>query len=153
MKRRILTLIPVLLVMALIFFFSAQTQTESSQTSGHLEKVVIAVLERYFNGQIADQEALLNQVSHIVRKLAHFTEFAVLGFFLMLHLSDRKKGWLWSGVVGIIYAISDEIHQIFVDGRGPGIIDVCIDSLGVLTGIGVMRGLLLLITHRKNDKG
>lgn len=153
MKRRILTLVPVLFVMALISFFSAQTQTESSQTSGHLEKIVMAVLDRYFNGQIRDQQALIDQVSHIVRKLAHFTEFAVLGFFLMLHLSDRKKGWLWSGIVGICYAISDEIHQIFVPGRGPGVTDVFIDSLGVLAGTVVMLALLSLIEHRKNVKG
>ena len=149
MKRRILTLVPVLFVMALIFSFSAQTQTESSQTSGHLEKIVMVVLDRYFHGQITDQQAIIDQVSHIVRKLAHFTEFAALGFFLMLHLPDRNKGWLWSGIAGICYAISDEVHQIFVPGRGPGVIDVCIDGLGVLAGIVVMCMLLSLIEHRK----
>ena len=46
-------------------------------------------------------------------------------------------------LVGALYAASDEFHQSFVPGRGPSIIDVGIDSLGVFTGI---LGVLIIIS-------
>lgn len=73
--------------------------------------------------------------SGILRKLAHFTEFAGLGMCLawlhgMLH-KGKIRPFLW----GVLAAAADETIQCFVPERGPGIKDVCIDSAGVLTGI------------------
>jgi VanZ family protein len=71
----------------------------------------------------------------VLRKLAHAAEFAVLGFLLM-RATGRARVAL---AAGILYAISDEIHQEFVPGREGSPLDVAIDSIGVVTGAYVGR--------------
>ncbi len=67
----------------------------------------------------------------VLRKLAHFAEFAVLGALLM-----RAVDRLWLAVVvGSLYAMTDELHQAFVDGRVASPLDWTIDTAGVLAGV------------------
>lgn len=71
----------------------------------------------------------------ILRKGAHIIEFAVLFLFLLRafgsHNISPKKALLWAFVLAILYAISDEFHQLFVSGRVGAPSDVVIDSLGI----------------------
>ena len=76
---------------------------------------------------------------HLLRKLAHFTEFTCLGICLSWLVRMLRNG-KWEQYVlplmgGVLVACVDETIQIFVPGRGPGIKDVGIDSLGVILGI------------------
>jgi len=67
----------------------------------------------------------------ILRKLAHTTEYAVLGALLVRAL---RSPWL-AFALGVAYAASDEFHQTFVRGRHGSPIDVAIDAVGVAVGI------------------
>ena len=78
----------------------------------------------------------------LLRKLAHFTEFAALGMLLCWRFQMMGKGWAPAFLLGAGAACIDETIQMFVPDRGPAIRDVCIDSAGVLTGI-----VLLLLGH------
>ena len=78
----------------------------------------------------------------LLRKLAHFMEFAALGMLLCWHFQMLGKGWTPAFFFGAGAACIDETIQMFVPDRGPAIRDVCIDSAGVLTGI-----VLLLLGH------
>lgn len=71
----------------------------------------------------------------LLRKLAHFTEFAALGMCLAWLHGMLQKGKLRPFLWGVLAASVDETIQRFVPDRGPSIRDVCIDSAGVLTGI------------------
>ena len=71
----------------------------------------------------------------LLRKAAHFTEFASLGMLLAWLHGMLQKGKLRPFLWGMMAAAADETIQCFVPDRGPGIKDVCIDSAGVLTGI------------------
>ena len=73
--------------------------------------------------------------SGVLRKLAHFTEFAALGMCLAWLHGMLGKGKFRPFLRGVLAAAADETIQCFVPERGPGIKDVCIDSAGVLTGI------------------
>ena len=76
----------------------------------------------------------------VLRKLAHATEYAVLGLLLL-----RALGREWIAVVlGVLYAGSDELHQHFVSGRHASPYDVAIDAFGVLVGVFVVRRALAL---------
>lgn len=78
---------------------------------------------------------------HILRKLAHFSEFAALGFTLcwLFGMTTGRKLWqLLPLVCGIGVACIDETIQIFSPGRYCSIADVGIDSCGVITGITVI---------------
>jgi len=92
--------------------------------------------------------------SGLLRKIAHFTEFTALGLLLQwLHVLLQRKGWhplAW----GAAAACMDEIIQIFVPGRGPGILDVGIDVCGVLTGIVLLQtGYRLLRRNQQRSNG
>lgn len=99
----------------------------------------------------AKQERFAERIDYPVRKGAHLTEFAVLGFLLLLCISSwagngqnsytgmRPAGW--SLLAGAAYAASDEIHQLFVPGRSCQFTDVLIDSTGVL--LGILAGILV----------
>ncbi|MBO5323605.1 MAG: VanZ family protein [Oscillospiraceae bacterium] len=153
----IATLIPVLLVMLMIFCFSAQNGQESGQVSGEITRFVVRLFAPDFDTWTAQmQDEVCGNVGLVVRKLGHFTEFFLLGFFLMLHVDaiGRKTAmtlpWLIAWGVGTLYAVTDELHQGFVGGRHPAIIDVCIDSCGVIVGVLVMLVLLRRLIFRKS---
>lgn len=87
---------------------------------------------------------------HLVRKLAHFSEFAALGavFWLLSgeYTKDRAKRAISAAFVGIFVPLSDETIQIF-SGRGPAITDVWIDAAGYATGA-VLTALILFFRFR-----
>ena len=71
----------------------------------------------------------------VLRKIAHACEFALLGALLLRALRDERAALAG----GVAYAISDELHQLFVPGRVGSPIDVAIDSLGVAVGVLLWR--------------
>ena len=71
----------------------------------------------------------------VLRKLAHATEYAILAALLVRALG--RPGW--AALAGLAYAISDEIHQSFVEGREGSPLDVGIDTVGVLVGVMLAR--------------
>lgn len=86
----------------------------------------------------------------LLRKLAHFTEFACLGllFCWLLGMLQRKYWPLWSLLCGAAVAAVDETIQLFVPDRGPAIKDVGIDTLGVCLGIVI----IYIIRKQKQSK-
>ena len=132
----------VLLLMGLIFYFSAQTGPESGGSSGRLDSVFLRWLYPDFSAYSAQrQEDLYFRVDFIVRKTAHVLEFTALGFALRLHLQALtrfgpiRRPQLLAWGIGSLYAASDELHQLFTPGRAARLADVGIDSLGVLLGL------------------
>jgi VanZ family protein len=71
----------------------------------------------------------------LLRKAAHMTEYAILGALLVRALGRELPAFL----AGVAYAVTDEIHQHFVDGRHAAAIDVALDSVGVAVGIYLLR--------------
>ena len=141
--------------MALIFFFSSESgEVSGNRSEGITHTVIDITCPDYDELPPAEQESILASVHHLIRKTAHFLEFALLGFLsacLLLHLRRRLiprilpwHTWILPAVFGLIYAASDEIHQIF-SGRGPRVTDVLIDGAGVLCGIAVSHAVVWLI--------
>lgn len=144
---RILLTVLTLLWMLVIFTMSGADKDESNAQSGSIcrylcETFVDGFEEMDPEEQLAMEEAL----SFPVRKCAHLTEYAILGVLLSLTISsyvtdsDSQKVSKWVTVtlpfiIGFLYAVSDEIHQLSVPGRSGQLRDVLIDSTGVLIGI------------------
>ena len=74
--------------------------------------------------------------------------FLIYALFLTFDISPKKQV-IYSGILGIIYAITDEIHQLFIPGRSGEFKDVCIDAIGVWIGICF---LLLVVKIVENFK-
>jgi VanZ family protein len=71
----------------------------------------------------------------VLRKCAHVTEYAMLGLLLARALQRELPAF----ALGVLYAVSDELHQSFVRGRHAAPLDVAIDSVGVLIGLVAWR--------------
>jgi VanZ family protein len=73
----------------------------------------------------------------VLRKIAHFCEYGILGALLLRALGRP----LVAAAAGIAYAATDELHQHFVSGRHAAFRDVAIDAAGVLAGVLVLQSL------------
>ena len=127
-------------MMVLIFFFSTETADRSDQTSGVItERVIDSFYPEYQTSSPQRKKSIYDSVQHMVRKSAHFTEYAVLGILMRCCLESwfGKRKWLipaaWA--CGTFYAGTDELHQMLIDGRSGQWSDVLLDSAGVLTGV------------------
>lgn len=134
---RIILVIAILFWMYIIFGFSAADAEESQSTSDKITEVIVETMYDGFYDRPQDvQEELWNQVSFVVRKTGHFGEYAILAmlitaFLLTFDLFRENTGYTLLAVLFCaIYAVTDEVHQGFVDGRSPKVMDVCIDTAG-----------------------
>jgi VanZ family protein len=79
----------------------------------------------------------IDQIHAVIRKSAHFTEYAVFGWLIARALRDARGWQLHHALLAVAlagaYAVSDEVHQIFVPGRTAAVGDVLIDVLGAAT--------------------
>ena len=126
----------VLVLMALMFAFSAQEGPESNALT---ETTVMPVAEFFTDITRGSEDALVaayNLMGTVVRKVAHILEYALLGLLLHLLLMSWGISWRWLPfVIGVCYAATDEIHQAFVPGRLGTPVDVLIDAIGVAAGV------------------
>jgi VanZ family protein len=88
-------------------------------------------------------EETYETVHTAIRKCAHFTEYAILGFLTwrLVHLdsaflafSQCKQYWL-AILLCALYASTDEFHQKFVPDRHPAVLDVMLDTFGAACGV------------------
>lgn len=133
-----------LLWMIFIFMFSAQNADKSSKTSsGVVKKIASAVYPDFKEKSEAEKEEITEKLSYPVRKLAHFSIFFVLSVisyfaFATYNFFGLGIGRLISPIFCIIYAVTDEIHQLFVIGRSCEIKDMLIDSSGILLAFAIL---------------
>ena len=126
----------------------------SSVSSGRVLQLLQAVLRRLGMPGLAQRLTM-----HLVRKLAHFCEYLLEGFLLMLCMRVYSRRPLRHITVpmlaGVLTALTDETIQLFSEGRSSQVTDVWLDSAGVLAGI--LAALLLmglwrlLFHHRKKE--
>ena len=140
-----LSFLPALMLMYMIYSFSAQPGEVSSALSYKVSYKIVQTADYIFDG--GHEEWQLSQwadkINFITRKLAHMTEYFALAVAVSFPLYVYGlHGFLLMLVAGIIcvgFSCGDEYHQSFVAGRSPAVKDVCIDSFGVFWGIILVR--------------
>ena len=139
---RVVFTVALIACIAFIFSNSMAVAAVSEQSSGRVLHLMQAVLRRLGHPALAERLTM-----HIVRKLAHFCEYALEGFLLMLCMRVYSRHPLRHITVpmlgGVLTALTDETIQLFSEGRSSQVTDVWLDSAGVLTGILVAIVLLL----------
>lgn len=135
--------------MCVIFSFSAQTKEESGAVSEGFSYRMVSTTGLLFHLHIDEEQirAIAGAIESFVRKGAHMTEFAILawllyGWLCRWEITRLRKACLASALA-ILYACSDEFHQLFVAGRAGKVSDVLIDSTGIVLGM-----VFLLLTKR-----
>lgn len=141
---KIKSIIKILLIiswMGLIFTFSSQNAKASLGLS---DKIIIKVAEILKHEKLDAKEAkkITKKYAFLVRKSAHLFCYFILGLFIYLFLKDFLK--LKESLVFItifccfLYAITDEVHQIFSSGRTAQFLDVIIDTFGSTIAVVMM---------------
>lgn len=153
--RRIIFLICIIINCIVIFNFSGQNATKSSKTSGRVADLIIQIIPT-LNQLPIEEKAMIKQeyINPIVRKMAHFSIYALLGIWTILFMFTFKRTFYQRGLTTIcfciFYAATDEFHQLFIEGRGAQLRDVWIDSLGAI--IAVLSIILIIRIYRKAKK-
>ena len=123
-------------VMIIIFLFSSQTGDESREMSDQVRAVLEAIILNVMGaGEL--QERVFGTLELLLRKGAHAFLYALLGLFVAAALDSygvKKNRFLITIVFCFFYAVSDETHQYFVDGRNAAFTDVIIDTIGACAG-------------------
>lgn len=134
-NKKIISWLLVMIWMGIIFYLSHQPATQSNELSTGITQKIIKSVEKVATNLDIDTR----NFNHIIRKMAHFTAYFILGVLVLNAIKQSYsldiKWALASIIICILYAISDEVHQAFIPGRGPAVFDVLIDSLGATTGI------------------
>ena len=127
MKKKRINILLLVIWLIIIFVMSSFNASESSNQSNFIVNLIIKI----FGGN-------RQLITIIVRDLAHFLEYLILGLLCSTLCEQKKDFWLVV-IFCIIYAISDEVHQIFVPGRAFQLLDIMIDSLGSFLGLVLYR--------------
>ena len=148
-SRKIYTVIAWVLVIAcmvLIFSLSAQVASESEELSGSFIRTILKLIGVEF------QQGTIRTVAHMLE----FLGLALLMFNAIYSTWEAKLTPLFAFAGTVLYAITDEIHQLFVPGRAFQLIDILVDSTGALIGVTasfVILKIILYIKKRGNKNG
>lgn len=153
-RKFVRALLWVLVVAQMIFIFamSAQDASHSSEMSGQVARAVATVTTPGFERMTpADQALVVENHQHLTRKAAHVIEYMVLALLLVLalHALERWQTAVLSLALAALFAVFDEMHQLFVDGRGAQVTDVLIDVGGIAVGVALGMAILTLIRRRR----
>lgn len=137
MKKK-LSIILLIIWMIVIFAFSSAEADKSTNSSDKVINTFIEIKDKITDNQTSeyDKEIITDNLTYIVRKTAHVTEYLILSILMYnalfnFNINNPKLVFLYS----VIYSCTDEFHQLFVPGRTGRIIDVLIDSIGIIIGI------------------
>lgn len=144
-KKTIVLWIITILWMGIIFSFSTNDGYQSTSTSKKVTYDMINIVEKK---KTESEKMEKVEILHPqVRKIAHAFEYAVLYILVISSLKTSNikvnKIYLIALVICILYAITDEVHQLFVSGRSGELKDVIIDTAGATIGL-----MFFNLTHR-----
>ena len=131
-------------VMVLIFIMSSQVAEESAELSSGAADIITKITETITeiilpDAEVTEDVGFLLFINTYLRKIAHFTIYTVLGAFLFSAALNIENGAVYKKIlismaIGLLYSVTDEFHQLFVEGRSGEITDVLIDFGGVVLG-------------------
>ncbi len=160
---RSLFLILTIICCLLIFLNSAADSEASEKQSGTITDVLApVVIPDYIQLSPDEQETQKDELGQLVRKAGHCLEFMALGlcsfsFCLTFKKKNNQERTLFSAFLfaltfSFLYAVSDEIHQIFVPGRACEFEDIVTDTMGILCGMLVLAGFMRAKSTKESTK-
>ncbi len=141
-KRKKVALVLTILILCFIWGQSLLDGDSSTRESDFIFRLIYPFLYRVF-GEV-------DATSHLLRKLAHFVEFAALGCSLSLYFGFEQKSMLKAMNIALLAALFDESIQLLTVSRGPQITDIWLDFSGAVTGIILFSGILYLFEAISN---
>lgn len=149
MKKNRLWTVAVAVYILFIFSNSMKPADLSSADSGTVLELV-----RHICASVTIDSSMITE--HIIRKLAHFSEYTLLGIFLYSCLKsyglERERFGLLQIIIGFAVPFTDETIQLFVAGRSGQISDVWLDCAGVACGTVICWAAMYFYSRRKEEK-
>lgn len=147
----------------MIFMFSADSAEESSAVSQKVTEMLMRIYRAIFeeNSSNVSHGAssgvnITELLEKLVRKLAHFIEYMMLGSlsYLLSYLWIKKRRYCVAVIIIQLFVSAglDEMHQSFVPGRYASFWDVLLDLVGGMTGILLVIGIIKLKKTKKSDR-
>lgn len=149
--KKIISFIVLILWMIVIFSFSSADANKSTGTSDKVITTMIEIKDKITNNETPnnEKEIIVKNSSFYIRKIAHITEYLILGFLTFNLLKQYSVTNIYYAIgLSILYSCTDEFHQLFINGRSGSIRDVLIDSIGILIGTYLYK--LLFIKNKEN---
>lgn len=145
-------MILLILWMCFIFAMSSRPADLSTQDSNFVGALVGRLVIPDFEELSPDaREEFVMSIDHTVRKLAHACEYALMGILSLAAFfpgftpsSKANRAVLISWLICLIYAATDELHQLFVSGRSGQFSDVMLDGAGAAVGVLICLGIMAL---------
>lgn len=129
-----------------MFYFSNQN---GDRSNGISEDIVLHILNLL---SISPDSSIkvMDLANFVIRKLAHFSEYTVLGIGLcgLMRVLVKRYWGIAAIVLGAVLASLDEFHQLFIPGRSAMVSDVVIDICGVVVG-SIIFTLIILLQEKK----
>lgn len=169
-KKAFIYWIATLIWMFIIYLLSSQTASVSYKFSGNIANFIMNVIYDFSDllcikislpgiVQTSNMTGTFYDFNHFIRSLGHILIFFILGTFI-------TNALIYSGVKGIkvffmsllfciLYAISDELHQLYVPGRSYQVSDIILDTIGAVFGVSfimVWHTVIHMISHRLSRK-
>lgn len=152
--KNILNIILIIIWLFIIFSFSAEDATKSEHRS---DEVIINAVETITREEIPEnqRQKIIDEYIVIVRKSAHFFLYFILAI-IVFTLYKRifglnSKTFIYTIIFCFIYACSDEIHQLFINGRTARIFDVFVDTTGAILSTTLLTIFSLLLKKSKKN--
>ena len=149
--KKIISFIVLILWMIVIFSFSSADANKSTGTSDKVITTMIEIKDKIINNETPnnEKEIIVKNSSFYIRKIAHITEYLILGFLMFNLLKQYSVTNIYYAIgLSILYSCTDEFHQLFISGRSGSIRDILIDSIGILIGTYLYK--LLFIKNKEN---
>lgn len=153
-----LSFLPAIVMMYVIYSFSAQTGEMSGALSYEVSYQIVETKNEVLNENKSYDELAYSasSIEFYVRKAAHMTEYCLLAIAISFPLYVYGVRGIWlillAGVICVGFAGLDEYHQSFVANRGPSVRDVGIDSIGVTVGILLVQAFCWSTLHNPSGK-
>lgn len=153
-----LSFLPAILMMYVIYSFSAQTGEVSGQLSYKISYKIVETKNQFLNENKSSAELAVSAdtIHFYVRKAGHMTEYFLLAVAISFPLYVYGVRGIWlvilAGIICVGFAGLDEYHQSFVADRGPSLRDVGIDSIGALIGILMVQAFCWSTLHNPQKR-
>ena len=153
-----LSFLPAILMMYVIYSFSAQTGEVSGQLSYKISYKIVETKNQLLNENKSSAELAVSAdtIHFYVRKAGHMTEYFLLAVAISFPLYVYGVRGIWlvilAGIICVGFAGLDEYHQSFVADRGPSLRDVGIDSIGALIGILMVQAFCWSTLHNPHKR-
>ena len=151
--KKTISIVSLILWMIIIFSFSSADANKSTGTSDKVITTMIEIKDKITDQEtpISEKEIIVKNSSFYVRKIAHITEYLILGLLMFNALKQFNILNIYYAIIlCILYSCTDEFHQLFINGRSGSFRDVLIDTIGILLGTYLYK--ILIIKKKKVNK-